>query len=396
MRLLHTSDWHLGRRLHGVALQRAHELYLDHLVEVVRSERVDAVLLAGDVYDRAVPPPESTALFDDALTRVVDAGAQVVVSSGNHDSAVRLGFGAGLLSRAGVRMCTTTAGVGKPVLVGDVAVYALPYLEPAVAGDDLGAAERTHAGTLRAAMARVRADAAARGHAVVVSAHAFVAGGLSSESERDISVGGVSAVPPEVFAGADLVALGHLHGAQTLAETVRYSGSPVAMSFGEVGQVKGSYLWDIESGPSGARVRGEFVTAPVERPLRVLRGELADLLGDPALLEAEAAYCQVVLTDPVRPEGALDRVRARFPHTLRLEFQPSGTAVVLPHPYADRTAERGPVEVCDDFLGHVRGGRGASPAERAVLVKAFDAARLERAEVDDSARRVVGAARGVA
>jgi len=168
------------------------------------------------------------------------------------------------------------------------------------------------------------------------------------------------------------------------------------MSFGEVGQVKGSYLWDIEGGPSGARVRGEFVTAPVERPLRVLRGELAALLGDPALLGAEAAYCQVVLTDPVRPEGALDRVRARFPHTLRLEFQPSGTAVVLPHPYADRTAERGPVEVCDDFLGHVRGGRGASPAERAVLVKAFDAARLERAEVDDSARRVVGAARGVA
>jgi hypothetical protein len=204
-------------------------------------------------------------------------------------------------------MCTTTAGVGKPVLVGDVAVYALPYLEPAVAGDDLGAAERTHAGTLRAAMARVRADAAGRGHAVVVSAHAFVAGGLSSESERDISVGGVSAVPPEVFAGADLVALGHLHGAQTLAETVRYSGSPVAMSFGEVGQVKGSYLWDIESGPSGARVRGEFVTAPVERPLRVLRGELADLLGDPALLGAEAAYCQVVLTDPVRPE--IDAVR---------------------------------------------------------------------------------------
>ena len=98
-----------------------------------------------DVYKRQ-------ALFDDALTRVVDAGAQVVVSSGNHDSAVRLGFGAGLLSRAGVRMCTTTAGVGKPVLVGDVAVYALPYLEPAVAGDDLGAAERTHAGTLRAAI----------------------------------------------------------------------------------------------------------------------------------------------------------------------------------------------------------------------------------------------------
>ena len=396
MRLLHTSDWHLGRRLHGVSLQRAHELVLDQLVEVVRSERVDAVLLAGDVYDRAVPPPESTALFDDALTRVVDAGAQVVVSSGNHDSAVRLGFGAGLLSRAGVRMCTTAAGVAVPVVVSGVAVYALPYLEPAVAADELGAAERTHAGTLRAAMDRVRADAAGRGQPVVVSAHAFVAGGLSSESERDISVGGVSAVPPEVFAGADLVALGHLHGAQTLAETVRYSGSPVAMSFGEVGQVKGSYLWDIESGPSGVRVRGEFVTAPVERPLRVLRGELADLLGNPSLAEAEAAYCQVVLTDPVRPEGALDRVRTRFPHTLRLDFQPSGTVVAVTHPYAVRTAERGPVEVCDDFLSHVRGGRGASTAERAVLVEAFEAARLERAEVDDSARRVVSGARGVA
>jgi DNA repair protein SbcD/Mre11 len=379
MRLIHTSDWHLGRSFHQVGLLRAQAAYLDHLVEVVRAERVDAVLVSGDVYDRAMPAPDTVALLSQTLVRLVDAGAQVVVSSGNHDSAVRLGFGSDLLERTGVHLRTSVADVGRPVLLGDTAVHPLPYLEPALSADALGASERTHAGVMRAAMERVRTDAAQRpGSRVVVMAHAFVTGGVTSESERDISVGGVSAVPPGVFAGAHYTALGHLHGAQRVAPGIRYSGSPVAMSFSESSHRKVSLLVDLSAGEPVV----EHVEAPVERPLAVLRGTLEQLLTDPRHRTAEAAWCQVTLTDPVRPLGAMDQVRRRFPHTLELRFDPQGRTVPM-RPYAARVATRSDVEVCCDFLAHVRGGRPATDEERHLLAEAVESTRLARQVGDD-------------
>jgi DNA repair protein SbcD/Mre11 len=378
VRLLHTSDWHLGRSFHQVGLLDAQAAHLDHLVDVVRAERVDAVLVSGDVYDRAMPSPDTVAVLSETLVRLVDAGAQVVLSSGNHDSATRLGFASGLLERAGVHVRTSVAGIGRPVLVGDVAVHPLPYLEPALAAEALGATERTHAGVLRAAMQRVRADAARRGGRTVVMAHAFVTGGTTSDSERDISVGGVSAVPPEVFAGADYTALGHLHGRQQVAEHVRYSGSPVAMSFSEARHTKVSLLVDL----SGAAPVVEEVAAPVARPLAVVRGALDEVLADPAHLAAETAWCQVTLTDPVRPLGAMERVRRRFPHTLELRFDPQGVTVPL-RPYAARVASRSDVDVCCDFLAHVRAGRAATDDERALLAEAVEATRVGRQVGDD-------------
>lgn len=378
MRILHTSDWHLGRSFHQVGLLGAQAVQLDHLVEVVRTERVDAVLVSGDVYDRALPAPDTVELLSEGLVRLVDAGAQVVVSSGNHDSAIRLGFAAGLLERAGLHLRTTVADVGRPVLLGDLAVHALPYLEPVVAADALGATERTHASVLRAAMARVRAAAAPPGGRTVVMAHAFVTGGATSDSERDISVGGVSAVPPEVFEGADYVALGHLHGRQQVAERVHYSGSPVAMSFSESRHRKGALLVDL----GGPEPVVEHVEAPVERPLAVLRGTIEEVLADPRHRAAESAWCQVTLTDAVRPLGAMDRVRRRFPHTLELRFEPAGATVPL-RPYAARVEARAEVDVCCDFLGHVRGGRAAGEEERELLAEAVGAARVRRGIADD-------------
>ena len=248
MRLVHTSDWHLGRSFHRVGLLDAQARYLDHLVEVVSSEGVDVVLVSGDVYDRALPSPDTVELLSDTVTRLIDAGAAVVLSSGNHDSAIRLGFASDLLARAGLHIRTSLDSVGTPVMIKDTAIYPLPYLEPAMAADRIGATERTHAAVLRAAMDRVRADALSRSGATVVMAHAFVTGGATSESERDISVGGVSAVHPDVFAGADYVALGHLHGQQRISDTVRYSGAPVALSFSEGSHRKGCLLVDISPG----------------------------------------------------------------------------------------------------------------------------------------------------
>jgi exonuclease SbcD len=378
VRFLHTSDWHLGRSFHQVGLLGAQAAFVDHLVETVRSEGVDAVLVSGDVYDRALPSPDTVELLSSAVTRLIDAGAAVVLSSGNHDSAIRLGFASELLSRAGLHIRTSVDSIGDPVLVDGVAIYPLPYLEPTVAADRLGASERSHAGVLRAAMARVEADRAARGGRSVVMAHAFVTGGATSDSERDISVGGVSAVHPKVFAGADYVALGHLHGRQRVKEGVRYSGSPVALSFSEAGHTKGSWLVDVDD--SGISV--EAVDAPVERSLAVLRGDIDLLLTDPALTPAERSWCQVTLTDPVRPLGAMEQLRRRFPHTLVLQFDPQGAPVPV-RSYTQRTTAESDLDVCCAFLGHVRGGHGPSEQEQAVLASAVEAVRVQRAGDDD-------------
>ena len=378
MRFLHTSDWHLGRSFHQVGLLGAQARFVDHLVETVRAEEVDAVLVSGDVYDRALPSPDTVDLLSHAVTRLIDAGATVVLSSGNHDSAIRLGFASDLLARSGLHIRTAAHSIGVPVVVGDVAIYPVPYLEPSVAADPLQAAERSHAGVLRAAMSRVDADRALRGGRSIVMAHAFVTGGATSDSERDISVGGVAAVHPRVFAGTDYVALGHLHGRQRVGEEVRYSGSPVALSFSEATQTKGSWLVDV--GESG--VHAEPVDAPVERPLAVLRGDLETLLASADHAWAERAWCQVTLTDPVRPLGAMEQLRRRFPHTLVLQFEPQGAPVAV-RSYAQRTTAETDLDVCCSFLSHVRGGHGPTEDEQAVLASAVEAVRVHRAGHDD-------------
>jgi DNA repair protein SbcD/Mre11 len=381
VRFIHTSDWHLGRSFHRVGLLDAQAGYLDHLVEVVRSEGVDAVLVAGDVYDRALPAPETVELLSEAATRLIDAGAVVVLSSGNHDSAIRLGFASDLLARAGLHIRTSLDSVGTAVTIKDVDVYPLPYLEPSVAADTLGAGERTHAAVLRAAIDKIRAQLLTRPGRAVVMAHGFVTGGATSASERDISVGGVSAVHPDVFAQADYVALGHLHGPQNISETVRYSGSPIALSFSEAAHRKGSVLVDV----CGGALSTQTIAAPPAKSLAILRGDLEDLLSDPGHAHAESAYCQITLTDTVRPMGAMQRLRRRFPDTLVLAFEPLG-AQVTPTTSAASMHQRGDLDLCCDFLRHVRGGNGASRLERALLVSAVERSRLGRGSRDDEGR----------
>ena len=347
MRLIHTSDWHLGRSFHQVGLLGAQAAYLDSLVDVVRRERVDAVLVSGDVYDRAMPSPETVDLLSQSLVRLVDAGAQVVVSSGNHDSAIRLGFASGLLERAGLHLRTSVADVGRPVLVGDVAVHPLPYLEPALAADALGATERTHAGVLRAAMARVRADAGRRGGAHRRHGprlrHRRGRQRLRARHLRRGRVGGA----------AGGVRRGRLHRPRPPARPAagrrgralqRLTGRDVVLRVGATARGACS-----STSPATTPVV-EHVEAPVERPLALLRGTLDELLTDPAHRGAEAAWCQVTLTDPQRPLGAMEQVRRRFPFTLVLRFDPQGATVPL-RSYAARVATATDVEVCCDFLG---------------------------------------------
>jgi exonuclease SbcD len=387
MRLLHTSDWHLGRTLHRADLREAQAAFLSSLVATVRQERVDAVLVAGDVYDRAVPPLDAVAMFEDVLVQLRDAGARVVVTSGNHDSARRLGFGSRLVDGAGVHLRTRAAAVAEPVLLadahGEVAVYGLPYLEPEAVRDELPAdpgdadagAPKGHEGVVRRAAACARADLAGRGAVrSVVLAHAWVTGGEPSDSERDITVGGVGHVPASAFDGFTYTALGHLHGPQVLRDGLRYSGSPLPYSFSEAGHVKGSWLVELDA---RGLARVEHVPSPVHRRLAVLRGELDELLVSARFHGNEDDFVSVVLTDPARPDAAFDRLRVRFPHLLTLGWEPAGAAPA--GSYRERVASRSDLEVADGFVEHVR-RTPVSDGERALLAQALEAGRLAGAE----------------
>ncbi|CAL9599102.1 exonuclease SbcCD subunit D [Streptomyces sp. enrichment culture] len=381
MRFLHTSDWHLGRSFHRVGMLGAQTEFIGHLVATARERAVDAVVVSGDVYDRAVPPLAAVELFDDALHRLADLGVPTVMISGNHDSARRLGVGAGLIGRAGIHLRTDPSACGTPVMLsdahGEVAFYGLPYLEPALVKDRFQVTKAAHETVLSAAMDRVRADLAARpaGTRSVVLAHAFVTGGRPSDSERDITVGGVAAVPAAVFDGVDYVALGHLHGCQTLTDRVRYSGSPLPYSFSEAGHRKSMWLVDLDA--DGA-VTAERVDCPVPRPLARIRGHLEDLLADPALAAHEQAWVEATLTDPVRPADPMARLTERFPHTLSLVFDPDRAPDDPDVSYARRLAGRDDQEIAEDFVAHVRGA-GPDERERAVLRDAFDAVRADDA-----------------
>ncbi|MEU5691568.1 exonuclease SbcCD subunit D [Actinosynnema sp. NPDC020468] len=379
MRLLHTSDWHVGRSFHGRDLLREQESVLSGLAELVAAERVDAVVVSGDLFDRAVPNAEAVAVCTRVLERVRAAGARVVVTPGNHDSAARLGLFGGFAAAGGLHLRTRVAELHVPVVLADeagpVAVYGIPYLEPETARHTLGVPDaRGHAGVLGEAMRRVRADLAGRGVRSVVLAHAFVTGGEASESERTIAVGGVQDVPGSVFAGVDYVALGHLHGHQTLAEHLRYSGSPLAYSFSEARQRKS--VWLVELSPEGL-AGVERRELPVPRALSTLAGSLEEVLRAPEHDAVAEHFLSVTLTDRVRPLDALRRLQARFPHAVHVEWRPEGGRTGELR-FAERVRGRSDEEVACCFLEDVR-GEPPNPREVALLREAFAAAAREEA-----------------
>ncbi|WP_110183466.1 exonuclease SbcCD subunit D [Nocardioides solisilvae] len=388
MRILHTSDWHLGRSFHREGMLEHQAAFVDHLLEVVESREVDLVVVAGDVYDRALPHVDAVRVADDAFARLARSRARVVVTSGNHDSALRLGFGSRLMDAAGVHVRTDANGVGTPVELDDehgpVLVYGIPYLDPEALRGPWSLPRRSHEAALAAAMGRVRADLATRpaSSRSVVLAHAFVAGCAPSDSERDIAVGGVSMVSAELFDGIDYTALGHLHGAQQLSASVRYSGSPLAYSFSEADHVKGCWLVDL--GADGVS-SSEFLASPVPRPLVRLTGALADLLADPALEQHEGSWVQATLTDPVRPLRAMDQLRQRFPHTLVIGFASDPSA-------GGSTPQARPTGLTDHeialaFVAEVRG----EPAREEESLLLRDACEASRDDRDDCADTLVGA-----
>ena len=375
VKLLHTSDWHVGRSFHGQDLLADQESVLTALAEVVRVEQVDVVLVAGDIYDRAIPSAEAVGVATRALQRIRDCGAQIVAVPGNHDSAARLGAFGGFLSAGGLHLRTDVASVADPVVLdagaGPVAIYGIPFLEPDLVRHRFGlSGPVSHQVVLRAAMDLIRADLAGRpGHRSVVLAHAFVVGAAVSGSERSIAVGGVESVGADVFDGVDYVALGHLHTPQQVAPHLRYSGSVLPYSFTETKGAKGVWLIDmaVAGGP-----RVSWRELPVIRPLACVSGELTEILMGQSHLADH--YLAVELTDPVRPIDPMRRLREAFPWALTVTWRPPAAALA-PIAYPTVTATSSDRALLDRFLQECRGD-APTPSEAALLDRAVTDGRV--------------------
>ncbi|GLJ80977.1 exonuclease SbcCD subunit D [Microbacterium imperiale] len=373
MRILHTSDWHIGRTFHGHSTLDALRGVLEALTDQVRRYDVDVVIVAGDVFDSAAPAAGCYALLTDTLRGIADAGAQVIVTSGNHDSAARLGFQAGLL-RDGIHVLTDPAAVGTPITIPDAAgpvhFYGIPYLEPALLRH-LWPEARSQAAVLDRAMGLVRDDLARRGGRSVAVAHCFAAGvEPTPHLERDIQQGGLDVVPLQTFAGVDYMALGHIHGRQQLAPHVRYAGAPLHYSFGEGDKPRGSWLVELDAdGFAGA----EWLELPVPRRVVTLRAPLAEILDDARHAEHEDAWVCVEYTDALPERDPMRRLQARFPFCAKVVHLPAETAERDTRTYVERVrAARSDAELVEAFLVHVRDGAGADDRERELLGEVLD------------------------
>jgi exonuclease SbcD len=376
MRLLHTSDWHIGRSFHGHSTTEHLRTVLDALVATVREKSVDVVLIAGDIFDSATPAAEYFNILTEALVALREAGAAIALTSGNHDSATRLGFQSAFAGLAGIHVITRPEQHDKPIELNDehgvVAIYGIPFLEPTLVrhlypDENL----RSHSAVIGFAMNNIRTDAVTRTARTVVLSHCFAARVAATPNdeqtvglERDITAGGLDVVPLSHFDGIDYVALGHIHGRAQLSEGVRYSGAPLYYSFSEAGKPRGAWLVDLDA---QGLAEVEWIDLPVPRGVTVLTGNIESLLTDASFTKHENDWVSAILTDQARPLDAMRRLQVRFPWCATLDHRPAVVADSGKKTYAERIKLQSDPEVVGGFLEHVRNGVGPTDAERAII-----------------------------
>lgn len=367
MRILHTSDWHLGRQFHGIALDDDHAEMLGQVEAAIAAHRPDLLIIAGDIFDRPSPPQAALKRFGEFLTRISqDPNLAIAMIAGNHDSPAQIAM-MGVLPTAGRTLVRGPIDRNsEPLLLSDsdgvVAISALPFSYEFAAkacfeNPDLACPADVMRAQLDAARATVP-----EGARWIVIAHAFVAGSASSEGERSLSraVGGIETVPADLFAGAHYVALGHLHRPQRAgADHIRYSGAPLAFGLDEAGDVKSLTLVDLAADGSA------FIQLLPLKPLRevrTIRGRLTELIEAPAVCDD---FTGVTLTDEVIQIDAMKRIRAVYPNAVQLNYADLRSRGAIDQSDIDH-ALKDPKAVVGDFLGVVRQD-GLSEAE-AVLI----------------------------
>ena len=328
MKFLHLADLHLGKRVNGFSMLEDQAYILRQILTILDDERPDGVLIAGDVYDKPVPPTEAVELLDGFLTELCARGVPVLLISGNHDSPERLAFGGRVMGSCGIHIAPVYGGAVAPVVlrdeIGPVYLWLLPFLKPAHVRRWFPDAQiESYTDAVAAAIAHMDIDDSARN---VLVTHQFVTGGARSGSE-ELSVGGTDNVDSSVFAPFDYVALGHLHGAQQIGRpTIRYAGSPLKYSLGEKSAV------DVRTVP----------LTPL-RDLREIRGSYDELTARSFYEHTtyRSDYLHLILTDEQDVFDAVGRLRAIYPYLMTLDYDNARTraagAVAAPAAMEQRT-----------------------------------------------------------
>lgn len=320
MKLIHLSDLHLGKRVNEFSMLEDQAYILEEILSIIQEEQPEAVLIAGDVYDKAVPPADAVQLFDDFITGLAALKLSVFIISGNHDSPERLSFGARVMQHSGIHLAPVYSGDLSPVTLNDdqgpVNFYMLPFIKPVhVRRYFESAPTDSYTEALRTALSQTVLTPGSRN---VLLAHQLVLGALRSESE-EISIGGTDSVDATVFDGFDYVALGHLHRAQSVSrDTVRYCGTPLKYAFSEAGHMKSLTIVEL-------REKGTILMR--ERPL-IPKRDLRELRGDYMALTAKSAYegtalddyLHITLTDEEDIPDAIGKLRAIYPNIMTLDY----------------------------------------------------------------------------
>lgn len=330
MRFIHTADWHLGRIMNGIHLTDDQGHLLNQLLHLARESKPDAMLISGDVYDRAVPPPDAVRLLDDFLSEfVLGLGIPVILIAGNHDSPTRLEFGSRILRNRGLYLFGNLQQFRDPVVLGDsfgpVHFHPLPYVEPSVLRETMGSiVDDVSRNELDFFVKRLASNLSCEIRSVPLS-HTFARGGIESESERPISLGGSQPVDPNCFEGFNYVALGHLHRSQSAGKnSVRYSGSIMKYSFDEADHQKGVLLVEIDKKGDS---QTEFFEIVPKRDVRCLSGYLNDLLRGPSDGKSSEDYLKITILDDGAILDVIGKLRQVYPNVLQVErpiFQPNG------------------------------------------------------------------------
>ena len=377
MRFVHLSDLHLGKRVNDFSMIEDQRFILGRILEIIDEEKPQAVLIAGDVYDKPLPPAEAVRLFDEFISRLSETETEVFIISGNHDSAERLSFGSQIMDRQGIHFAGGYDGSTRRFILedeyGSVSFYMLPFIKPvhvrqAFIDDEKAAEITTFTDAVGFAIDKMRINTDERN---VLIAHQFCTGAERSESE-EISVGGLDNVDNTVFKAFDYTALGHLHGPQQVAsDRIRYSGSPLKYSFSEAEQVKSLTiveLGDKKDGVCTMRLRTRELV-PL-RDMRIIKGtfnELTDINYFKHICKDD--YMRIILTDEEDVIGALSSLRAIYPHIMRLEYDNTRTRAAAIVPDADGNDARTPLEI---FAGLYEAQNGkAMDEEQSCLVSSL-------------------------
>ena len=388
MRFIHTSDWHLGREFGPVSLADDQQAFIDWLVALCAERQVELVVIAGDIYDRAVAPVDAVRMFRAAVASLRATGAKVAAITGNHDGADRVASYGVMLDVGGVYVRGGYERTGEVLKLdfddGPIDLVMLPFLDPQAAPDGWGVGDdpesddaftrrikRTHQSVLQSAVESVLPQLSSP-RSLAVS-HAFVVGGEVSESERQLVVGGTGTVTTDVFSPFSYTALGHLHRPQNVADTptLRYSGTPLAYSFSE-DHPKSVTLVDIDA-EGGCTI--EHVPVPVGRGVHTIEGPIDMLLQARPNAETASKFVRAVLTDPGVVLDAKQRLSAVYPHILEIELRPTnadGTPFVTSVAALDRQ-RLSPAQIADQFWLDSTGSPATERQQLMVHVALHDA-----------------------